>query len=80
MENLDVIGVAMFAVASVIALVIRRRLVAYTVGLVVAGLVLGATHVLRPPHLTKDLLFALVSPGASLRSGLSPRFFSLLAE
>jgi CPA1 family monovalent cation:H+ antiporter len=62
-ENLDVIGVAMFAVATVVALVVRRRLVPYTVGLVVAGLVLGATHVLRPPHLTKDLLFALFLPG-----------------
>ena len=63
MENLDVIGVALFAVATVVALVVRRMLVPYTVGLVVAGLLLGATHVLRPPHLTKDLLFAVFLPG-----------------
>jgi hypothetical protein len=62
-ENLDVIGVAMFAVATVVALVVRRRLVPYTVGLVVAGLVLGATQVLRSPHLTKELLFARFLPG-----------------
>lgn len=63
MHNLDVIGVALFAVATVVALVVRRMLVPHTVGLVVAGLVLGATHVLRPPHLTKDLLFAVFLPG-----------------
>jgi len=62
-ENLDVIGVAMFAAATVVALVVRRRLVPYTVGLVVAGLVLGVTQVLRSPHLTKELLFALFLPG-----------------
>lgn len=49
----------MFAAATVVALVVRRRLVPYTVGLVVAGLVLGVTQVLRSPHLTKELLFAL---------------------
>lgn len=55
----------MFAAAIVVALVVRRRFVPYTVGLVVAGLVLGATQVLRPPHLTKDLLVALFLPGFS---------------
>jgi hypothetical protein len=37
MENLDVIGVAMFAVATVVARVVRRGLVPFTVGLVVAA-------------------------------------------
>ena len=63
MENLDVIGVALFAIATVVALLVRRLLVPYTVGLVLAGLLFGATHVLRPPHLTKDLLFAVFLPG-----------------
>ena len=63
MENLDLISVALFAVATVVALLVRRLLVPYTVGLVLAGLLLGATHVLRPPHLTKDLLFAVFLPG-----------------
>jgi CPA1 family monovalent cation:H+ antiporter len=62
-ENLDVIGVALFTVATVVALVVRRMLLPYTVGLVLAGLLLGATHALKPPHLTKDLLFAVFLPG-----------------
>ncbi len=63
MQNIDVIVVALFAVATVVALLVRRLLVPYTVGLVLAGLLLGATHVLRPPHLTKELLFAVFLPG-----------------
>ena len=63
MQNVDVILVVLFAVATVVALLVRRLLVPYTVGLVLAGLLLGATHQLRPPHLTKDLLFAVFLPG-----------------
>ncbi len=63
MQNIDVIVVALFAVATVVALVVRKLLVPYTVGLVLAGLLLGATHVMRPPHLTKELLFAVFLPG-----------------
>jgi CPA1 family monovalent cation:H+ antiporter len=63
MQNIDVIVVALFAVATVVALLVRRLLVPYTVGLVLAGLLLGATHVLNPPHLTKELLFAVFLPG-----------------
>lgn len=63
MQNIDVIVVVLFAVATVVALLVRKLLVPYTVGLVLAGLVLGATHVLHPPHLTKELLFAVFLPG-----------------
>ena len=63
MQNIDVIVVTLFAVATVVALLVRKLLVPYTVGLVLAGLLLGATHVLRPPHLTKELLFAVFLPG-----------------
>ncbi len=63
MQNLDVIFVALFAVATAVALLVRRLLVPYTVGLVLAGLLLGATHILRPPHLTKELLFSVFLPG-----------------
>lgn len=63
MQNLDIVVVALFAVATVVALVVRRLVVPYTVGLVLAGLAIGATHVLRPPHLTKELLFTVFLPG-----------------
>jgi CPA1 family monovalent cation:H+ antiporter len=33
------------------------------VDLVVAGLILGVAHALEPPHLTKELLFAVILPG-----------------
>ncbi len=63
MQNIDVIVVVLFAVATVVALLVRKLLVPYTVGLVLAGLLLGTTHVLMPPHLTKELLFAVFLPG-----------------
>lgn len=55
--------VALFTVATAVALVARRLRVPYTVALVVAGLVLGSGHVLTPPALTKELLFAVFLPG-----------------
>src|SRR2546430_4629103 len=55
--------VLLFVVATVVALVARRVRVPYTVALVVAGLVLGATHALAVPPLTKELLFTLFLPG-----------------
>jgi len=63
MHNLDVIIVLLFTVATLVALLVRRLLVPYTVGLVLAGLLLGATHQLQAPHLTKALLFAVFLPG-----------------
>lgn len=55
--------VLLFLVAAVVALVAKRFKVPYTVALVVAGLLLGTAPMLRPPALTKDLLFALFLPG-----------------
>lgn len=63
MQNLDIVVVVLFAVATSVALVVRRLVVPYTAGLVLAGLLIGSTHVLRPPHLTKELLFAVFLPG-----------------
>jgi len=53
----------LFAVATVVALVVRRLSIPYTAGLVVAGLALGATRVFHAPLLTKELLFAVFLPG-----------------
>jgi monovalent cation:H+ antiporter, CPA1 family len=55
--------VLLFVVATVVALGARRLRVPYTVALVVAGLVLGATHALDVPPFTKALLFTLFLPG-----------------
>src|SRR5689334_23198072 len=59
----DLVLVALFALATVVALLARWIKVPYTVALVVAGLVLGSTRVWRAPHLTKELLFSVFLPG-----------------
>jgi len=61
--HLEVAFIALFSVATAVALLARRLRVPYTVALVVAGLVLGAAHLFEPPHLTKELLYAVFLPG-----------------
>ena len=55
--------VLLFAVATAVALVARWIKIPYTVALVVAGLVLGSAKIIDPPHLTKELLYAVFLPG-----------------
>jgi CPA1 family monovalent cation:H+ antiporter len=55
--------VLLFVVATAVALIARRVRVPYTVALVVAGLLLGITHAIEAPPLTKELLFTLFLPG-----------------
>jgi CPA1 family monovalent cation:H+ antiporter len=55
--------VLLFVVATVVSLVAGRLRIPYTVGLVVAGLALGATHIIATPPLTRELLFTLILPG-----------------
>lgn len=54
--------VLLFLVATLVSLAARRLRVPYTVALVIAGLGLGATHVLATPALTRDVMFGLVLP------------------
>src|SRR5687768_11062799 len=61
--GVETVFVALFAVATGVALLVRWLKVPYTVALVVAGLVLGATKAFDPPHLTKELLYAIFLPG-----------------
>jgi len=49
-------------IATVVWLAARRLRVPYTVALVVAGLVLGSTHVFPAPALTRNVMFGLVLP------------------
>lgn len=53
----------LFLTATAVALVARHFRLPYTVALVVAGLGLGSINAFQPPHLTKELLFAVFLPG-----------------
>ena len=55
--------VLLFAAASAVAIAARRFRIPYTVALVLAGIGLGATHVVGDVHLTKTLMFAVFLPG-----------------
>ncbi len=55
--------IVLFSIATAVAMVVRRLRFPYTVALVLVGLVLGGMHVVAPPHLTKELLFAVLLPG-----------------
>lgn len=55
--------VLLFSIATAVAIAARYFKFPYTVALVLAGLGLGIVHVFEPPHLTKELLFAVLLPG-----------------
>lgn len=55
--------VILFSVATAVAIGARRLRIPYTAALVVVGLGLSALHVVEPPHLTKQVLFAFILPG-----------------
>jgi CPA1 family monovalent cation:H+ antiporter len=59
----ETVFVLLFIVATTVAIAARRMRIPYTVALVLAGLALGSLHAFEPPHLTKDLLFAVFLPG-----------------
>lgn len=61
--RVEIIVVALFSVATAVALVARRLKLPYTVALVIAGLALGGVRAFEVPHLTKDLLYAVFLPG-----------------
>ena len=55
--------IALFSIATIVAIAVSRTRVPYTVALVVVGLVVGSFNLVAAPHLTKDLLFAVFLPG-----------------
>lgn len=61
--HFDLALLVLFAVATFVAILARRLRMPYTVALVVAGLVLGTSRLFTPPHLTKELLYAVFLPG-----------------
>src|SRR6185312_11522787 len=61
--NTEDILVLLFCVATLIAIVVRRVRVPYTVALVLAGLAIGSLGWVEPPTLTRDMLFTFFLPG-----------------
>lgn len=61
--HFEIVFVTLFAVATAVALTARWLRAPYTVALVGAGLILGTAHAFQPPHLTKELLYAVFLPG-----------------
>jgi len=61
--HFELLFVLLFSIATAVAIAARFFKFPYTVALVVAGLVLGAAHAFEAPHLTKELLFAIILPG-----------------
>ncbi len=55
--------VLLFSIATGVAIAVRRVRLPYTVALVMVGLVLGSFDLVAAPHLTKELLFAVILPG-----------------
>lgn len=72
--HLEYVVIALFTVATAVALIARRFRVPYTVALVVTGLVLGTAHALEPPHLTKELLYAVFLPGLLFEAAFALEF------
>ncbi|NMO17269.1 Na+/H+ antiporter [Pyxidicoccus fallax] len=66
--------VLIFAIATAVAIAARYFNFPYTVALVVAGLTLGAVHAFEPPHLTKELLFAIILPGLLFEAAFHVEF------
>ncbi len=61
--NLESTFIVLFVVAMVVAIGVRHLRLPYTVGLVLAGLLLGWAHLFPAPTLDKALLFSIFLPG-----------------
>jgi CPA1 family monovalent cation:H+ antiporter len=72
--------VMLFTAAMAVAIATRRLKVPYTVALVIAGLGLGATHLVEGIHLTKDLLYAVFLPGLVFEAAYHLKFADFRAN
>lgn len=72
--NFELGFVLLFSIATAVAIVARYFKFPYTVALVVAGLTLGVVHAFEPPHLTKELLFAIILPGLIFEAAFHVEF------
>ena len=72
--HIELALVALFAVATGVAMVARRLKVPYTVALVLAGLMLGTATDFEPLHLTKELVYAVFLPGLLFEAAFALEF------
>ena len=72
--HIEIALVALFAVATAVALVARRFKLPYTVALVIAGLALGTARAFEAPRLTKELLYAVFLPGLLFEAAYALEF------
>jgi Na+:H+ antiporter len=61
--NLESTFIVLFVIAMAVAIGVRRLRLPYTVGLVLAGLLLGLVQLFPAPELDKSLLFSIFLPG-----------------
>lgn len=61
--NIESTFIILFVIAMVVAIAVRHLRLPYTVGLVLAGLLLGWIHLFSAPPLNKTLLFSVFLPG-----------------
>lgn len=75
--QIELAFVALFSVASAVAILARRFKMPYTIALVVAGLVLGTADAFEAPSLTKELLYAIFLPGLLFEAAFHLEFVKL---
>jgi Na+:H+ antiporter len=61
--DLESTFIILFVIAMAVAISVRHLRLPYTVGLVLAGLLLGVVHLFPAPELNKSLLFSIFLPG-----------------
>ncbi len=61
--DLESTFIILFVIAMIVAIGVRRLRLPYTVGLVLAGLLLGVAHLFPAPELNRSLLFSIFLPG-----------------
>jgi len=61
--HVEIALVVLFSIATAVAIATRRLRIPFTVGLVLAGLLLGLLPIAPRISLTRDLLFTIVLPG-----------------
>ena len=72
--NYESVILILFVIASFVAMAMRRLNLPYTIALMAVGLVLGSLHLLNPPHLTQELLYAVFLPPLIFETAIHLKF------
>jgi Na+:H+ antiporter len=75
--NIESAFIILFIIAMAVAIIGQRLRLPYTVGLVLAGLILGAVHLFPAPELNKELLFSIFLPGLIFEAAFHLDFHDL---